>query len=279
MSAATALGMVSASLRTLLVHELEVTPPPDVTVLSPGESGGAPRLNLFLFRVVEHPFFRNQDWVVRVGTPPHLTRPPLSLSLSYLLTAYAPNDPQSGNATAHQLLGEAMRVFYEYPEIPDEYLESGILGAKEKPQIVGENLDPEGTGRLWSSLNEPFRLSVTYQVSPVQLDVAQSTKRPMPQRVRQVGVPEVRMPLDPPVVAQMRPVSGPPGTEVTFFGENLVGRRARVWMGGQPVLSDQPLSENRFTAQSAGDLGPGLYEVRVDVSGLFRRTFLFEVTS
>ncbi|MET9406006.1 Pvc16 family protein [Streptomyces sp. NPDC002935] len=279
MSEATALGMVSASLRTLLTHELGITPPPDVTVLSPDETGGARRLNLFLFRVVEHPFFRNQDWEVRPGTPPHLTRPPLSLSLSYLLTAYAPNDPQTGNAAAHQLLGEAMRVLHEHPEIPEEYLDTGLLGAKEKLQIVGENLDPDGVGRLWSSLDEPFRLSVAYQVSPVQLDVSQAAQRPMPQRVRRVGVPDVRAPLDPPVVTEMSPVSGMAGTPLTFTGKHLAGWRARVWVGGHPVVSDQLLGEDRFTAQPAGDLGPGLYEVRVDVSGIFRRAFLFEVTS
>src|SRR5262249_51233216 len=118
MSASTAIGMVSASLRNLLVGEMHLSPAPDVTVLAPDEPGSNRRVNLFLYKLVENPYLKNQDFTVAPGTPNRLIPPPLSLSLFYLLTPYAPNDPLTGNATAHQILGEAMRAFYQTPPLP-----------------------------------------------------------------------------------------------------------------------------------------------------------------
>lgn len=47
MSASTAIGMVSESLRNLLVGEMTLSPPVNVTILAPDESGGDRRINLF----------------------------------------------------------------------------------------------------------------------------------------------------------------------------------------------------------------------------------------
>jgi len=188
MSASTAIGMVSASLRNLLVGEMRLTPAPDVTVLAPDEAGGGNRrVNLFLYKLVENPFLKNQDVTVRAGTPNVLVSAPLSLSLFYLLTPYAPNDPLTGNATAHQILGEAMRVLYENPVVPTNYLDTGLTDARERLQIASNTLDPEELSRIWTTFSQPFRLSVMYEVSTVQLDRLPQAQRPLPNRVRRVG--------------------------------------------------------------------------------------------
>ena len=51
MSASTAIGMVSASLRNLLVAKMRLSPVVDVTVLAPDEPSSSRRINLFLYRV------------------------------------------------------------------------------------------------------------------------------------------------------------------------------------------------------------------------------------
>ncbi len=278
MSASTAIGMVSASLRNLLVGEMKLSPPPDVTVLAPDEHGSNRRINLFLYKLAENPYLKNSDFSVRPGVPNQLVPPPLSLSLFYLLTPYAPNDPLTGNAAAHQILGEAMRVLFENPVVPTTYLDAGLTDARERLQIAGNGLDPEELSRIWATFSQPFRLSVMYEVSTLQLDQSAPTVRPMANRVRRVGVPDVRAPLIPPSVTGMTPISGPAGTTLTFSGTHLAGWRASAVLLDQALLDGQPLIGDVFTVTVPPGLAAGFYDVRVDVSHLFRRSFLFEVT-
>ncbi len=278
MSVSTAIGMVSTSLRNLLIGEMHLSPVVNVTILAPDERGGDRRINLFLYKVEENLFLKNQDATVRPGNPNQLVPTPLPLNLYYLMTPYAVNDPQTGNATAHEILGEAMRVFYENAVIPQNYLEAGLKDAREQLRITNNTLDPEELSRLWSTFGQPFRLSVLYQVSTLQLDMLPQKQRPLPKRVRHIGVPGVQAPFMPPAVLAMTPTAGKAGTSITFTGQNLAGWRVNVTVGGQTVLQDQSLADDTFAATIPGSLQPGFYEIRVDISRLFRRMFLFEVT-
>ena len=277
MSASTAIGMVSSSLRNLLVAEMQLNLTVDVTILAPDENGSDRRINLFLYRVEENPFLRNADPRVDPATQ-RLLPTPVSLGLNYLMTAYAPNDAQTGNSTAHQILGEAMRVLHDHPVLPPEYLENGLHDAREELRIVNEPLDPEELSRIWATFDQPFRLSVLYRVATVQLDAASALQQPIPARVRQVGVPQVRQPWARPVVDTLTPAAGPAGTALTFTGEHLDGWQARVLFGGRPILPGAPVTGDTVGATVPAETNPGFYDVRVDVAGLFRRTFAFEVT-
>ena len=278
MSAATAIGMVSESLRELLVGEMSLAPAVNVTILSPDEPGGDRRVNLFLYKILENPFLRNLDWELKPGNPDQLVPPPLSLNLSYLMTAYAPNDPQTGNATAHEILGDAMRVFYENPVVPDTYLVAGLDNAREHIRVCQNTLDLDELSRIWSTFAQPFRLSVLYDVSVVQIDMLSDRERAMAKRVQTVGVPDLRAPFSPPIVETMTPTSGPVGTVVTFEGAHLVGWRATLRASGNTLLDALDLTTDSFTATIPAALVPGFHELRLDVSGLFRRVFFFEVT-
>ncbi len=204
MSASTAIGMVSESLRNLLVGEMTLRPRVKVTVLAPDEGGGNRRINLFLYKVQENPAFKTMDWQVKPGDPNQLVPPPLSLNLFYLMTPYAQNDTQTGNATAHVILGEAMRVFYENPVVPQAYLVPELQDARETIKIILNSLDLEELSQVWSTFTEPFRLSVLYEISVVQLDMLSESERTMAQRVRQIGVPQVQAPFRPPVVEDIQ---------------------------------------------------------------------------
>jgi hypothetical protein len=278
MSAGTAMGMVSESLREMLVGEMTLIPPVNVTILNPSDPGGDRRVNLFLYKVVENPFLKNLDWQVRPGNPNRLVPPPLSLTLSYVLTGYAPNDPLTGNTTSQGILGEAMRVFYEHQVIPHSYLVTGLDTALEEVRIVHSPIDVDEMSRIWSTFTQPYRTSALYEVSVVQIDVLPASEQVMPKRVRHVGVPQVRAPFRPPIVTTMTPASGPAGTVVTFGGQDLGGWHADVQVTGHAVLKGADLTADSFTATMPATLDPGFHEVRVDISRLFRRVFFFEVT-
>ena len=278
MSVSTAIGRVSESLRNLLLGEMDLTPAVNVTILGPDETGGTRRINLFLYKVQENPFLRNQEWQVSPSDATRLVPPPLSLRLYYLMTPYASNDAALGNATLHEILGEAMRVFHQFPVVPDEYLAGDLESAREQIKVVQNGLNLEELSQVWSTFQQPFRLSVLYEVSVVQLDHSAAAQRPMPPRARSIGVPGLAAPYVPPVISAMSPVSGPAGTTVTFSGENLADWRAYVTLGRERLLDDAPITGDSFDLALPGTLQAGFHQLRVDVSHLARRTFFFEVT-
>ncbi len=288
MSGSTAIGMVSESLRNLLVREMALDIDVNITILAPDESGPEPRVNLFLYKIMENPTLRNLDWQPNRGAPNRIAPPPLSLNLYYLMTPYATNDAQTGNATAHMILGEAMRILYENPvlratPIDPPVLVDGLADAREQIKIVLNTLDVEELSQVWGTFAQPYRLSVLYEVSVVQLDPLPAAARPLANRVRRIGVPDVQAPYQPPVVSRVTPSStGGASFILTLHGENLAGWRAYITCldhtltpsGGLALTADDTFTVNLPAALAEA---PGFYEVRVDISHLFRRTFVFEV--
>lgn len=276
MSASTAIGMVSASLRNLLLHEMHLDPAVDVTVLSPDEAGSSRRVNLFLYRVEENPYLANQDFSARPGN--QLVPAPMSLNLFFLLTVYAQNDTELGNVTAHEILGEAMRVLHQHSVVPRERLAAGLVDARERLQVVCKKPDPEELGRIWTTFAKPYRLSVLYEVSCVQLDMRSEEAVSVPQRVRQIGAPNVRAGVFPASIDEISPVRGAAGTAVTFAGRNLAGRRVVITLAGRVLVDTTTTAGDTVAAVIPADLASGAYEVEAGVSTDFRRIFVFEVT-
>ena len=277
MSASTAIGMVSESLRNLLVAEMTLTPSVEVTILAPDETSGERRLNLFLYRVLENAVLKNIDWQVKRREPAWMVPPPLSLNLYYLMTPYAPNDPLTGNVTAHEILGEAMRVFHEHAIVPQNALVPGLHDAEEQIKIMLNPLDPDELGRVWSTFSQPFRLSVMYEVAVVQL--ALHRERAISKRVQRTGVPDVRAPFQPPVVERLTPLHGPAGAQITVYGQHLAGWPASLSITGHGMIDSGTLTGDTMTVTMPAGLAPGFHEIQVDVAHLHRRVFFFEVSA
>jgi hypothetical protein len=279
MSSSTAVGLVSESLQNLLVNEMKITPEVPVTILAPDEAAGKTRaLNLFLYKVKENSTLKNLDWQVKRGGPKRLVPPPLSLNLFYLMTAYAANDALTGNSNAQDVLGEAMRVFYENPIIPSEYLADKLQDSREQLKIIMNTLDLDELSKIWSTFTQPFRLSVLYEVSVVQLDMKSGREVDMGKRVTKIGSPR-EAPFNPPVVLSLEPSQGPAASQISFHGSNLSGWKAYVTVLGRRLADALDISGDSFKITIPPDLPPGFHEIRVDISHLFRRTFFFEVTS
>ncbi len=287
MSSPTAIGQVSRSLRRLLRAEMKLKPKVPVTILAPDEVGTNRQINLFLYQAQENSTLKNLDWQVKRGKSDQLVPPPLSLSLFYLMTPYAPNDSETGNIGQHEILGDAMRVFYEHPVVPKDKLTPGLKDAREEIRIMLRTLDLDELSRVWATFTQPFRLSVLYEVSVVQIDMLPKRERTMAPRVRKVFVckkpgseemGEIPASFQPPTVAGIEPRSGPAGTEVTVHGAHLDGWQAHVTMSLRSVGDGQEISGDSFQFTVPAELDPGFHEMQIDVSRLHRSTFFFEVT-
>ena len=90
MSSSSVISDVTQTLEELLVNGQLPKSSFDVSLKSPADETVSPsmkpKVNLFLFRVGENPFAKNQDW--QPVTPDTLRYPPLALNLTYVLTPY-----------------------------------------------------------------------------------------------------------------------------------------------------------------------------------------------
>jgi Pvc16 N-terminal domain/IPT/TIG domain len=138
-------------------------------------------------------------------------------------------------------------------------------------------LDLEELSRVWGTFSHPFRLSVMYEVSVVELELL--GEQPMSKRVQQVGVPDVQAPFHPPIVDQLTPLRGPVGTTITIQGQHLAGWQASITMMRKRIVDGAKLTTDVITANIPAGLPPGIHQLRVDVANLHRRVFFFEVTT
>jgi hypothetical protein len=154
-----------------------------------------------------------------------------------------------------------------------------LQDAGEQIKIMLNTLNLDELSQVWHTFTQPFRLSVLYEISVVQLDMRPESERTMAPRVRQVGVPDVRAPFEPPVVHHIDPLSGQAGGVISVRGEHLRGWQAYVSVMGRLIMDGQKLAGDMFPVTIPADLPPGFHAIQVDISHLHRRTFFFEVAT
>lgn len=168
---------VSATLKALIEdrsqNRIKVTiAPPDVPI----DDAANTRVNLFLYRVTENGNLKNQE-IPGMGYPSDYGHPPLSLELYYLVTVLGLNE--SDESTAQQVLGDVMRILHDYSIITeglhkrqsnDSILDISLQGEFEKIKITQAPMSLEDITKIWTALTKPYRLSVAYNVSVVQIE-------------------------------------------------------------------------------------------------------------
>ena len=172
---------VTRALQGLLLTQLTaVSSSAQVSLLPPGSPlPGGLGVNLYLFKVTESPFLKNQRWPGDRTTPASAS-PALALELSYLLTPYAP-PPDATSASgddAHTMLGASMLVLYENPVLnnvhlpgfdSDAVLSAALVNSYEQIRVTLAPTSMEELSKIWATINQPYRLSVAYHVSLVEL--------------------------------------------------------------------------------------------------------------
>jgi hypothetical protein len=160
-------------------------------------------------------------------------RPPLAVTLNYLLTAYA--QPVQGNGTgredviAHQLMGNAMAILHEHPVLndvhdaefdadEDVHFPRELRDSFEKVKVTLLPQTMDEFSKIWTGFNKGYRLSVGYEVSLVQIAPILPTSRAALAQVLDVRLDTLGVPL----IASIAPASGPAGTQVTLAGSNFM---------------------------------------------------------
>ncbi len=252
-----AIYQVTRALRMLLRSQLALQGITSVvTLLPPGDklpvvSG----VNLYLYRVTESPSTKNRSWPGDRATPPSNQRA-LGLHLFYLLTPLGakPDDTSFEQGDdAHTMLGAAMLTLQENPVLNDVHLPGFdadtvlpvfLLNSYEQIKVYLMPTSVEELSKIWATINQPYRLSVAYEVSLVEL-----TPTPPPPVgggiVTSTGVSVIT--LDAPRLIALTPASGalahiagnavtPNDLQISGFGFSFPGQTPIVLVGGQPVV-------------------------------------------
>ncbi len=278
-----AIAGTSATLRNLLRDRLEslvpvTIAPPDVHVSGMTER----RLNLYLYMVTEDGYLKNQEIPGR-GHPGSYGRPPLSLNLHYLLTAYGDTETSpDADLQAQSILGDAMLVLHEYPIVTDDLaitnpavgtvgdplLDSSLLSEFEKLKITLHPGSIEEFSKIWTAIPQAnLRRSVAYQVSVVQIESRRPRTLALPVRERLVFAVTFRSPQITEVFRQplldgiVSPIVAA-GEILRIRGVNLAGPATRVRLGDVDIPIASP-GDDQIDVTVPGSLQAGVHPVQV----------------
>lgn len=203
-----------------------------------------PLLNLFLYQVNPHGPLRSEDAPFRNGQG-DLVRPSvLALNLHYLLTAYGKGGTTAAGGNqleAQHLLAHAMSYLNDNSTLTRDHIREAInaYSAGSQPpyaRLSASDLDaqvelvkvtqlpitPEEISKLWSALNQSYRLSVAYEASVVLVT------RPRPTRavakVKTIGIHAI--PLRRPRIESISPQTAALGGTLVIAGSNLAATDA-----------------------------------------------------
>jgi hypothetical protein len=129
-----------------------------ISFAAPTEADKAAQLSVFLYNLAELPAMRNQ--------PPKANEPRtlLYLKLHYLIT------PLTGKPLIDQeLLGKIIRIFAESPVIRGSDLKESLADSESELRVALESPSISDQNGLWTILQTPYKLSVSYSVYPVEI--------------------------------------------------------------------------------------------------------------
>ncbi len=293
-----AIGSVSATLRNLLSDRMDIPSLPGgattvpVTITTPGEDDDveAPRINLYLYRISESAAYKNQE-IPGHGHPAAYGRPPLSLELHYLVTAYGAfteaGSDFADETVAQYLLGSAMRVLHDYPIITaslenqasQPILDVSLQGEFERIKLTLNPLSLEDLSKIWTALALPMRPSAAYKITVVQIESKRQRSYAKPVGELPAAGPRVKVvTLNTPKIDDLRvkrqgtPPADPPATApYARIGDTLVLQGTGFIRGetavriGDLLIPPATLTETSLTAVLPDDpsLEPGVQAVKV----------------
>ena len=127
-------------------------------------------LSVWLYRVARDEESLNAR-PERVG--PNLLRcPPLPMRLHYLITPITKAQSQAGPDTKQVILGKALQTFHDHPTLRGTDLQDDLSGTEAELRVRLESLGLEEITRVWEALNRSYQLSVSYEVSVVDIESA-----------------------------------------------------------------------------------------------------------
>ncbi|MCH8988045.1 MAG: DUF4255 domain-containing protein [Chloroflexi bacterium] len=129
-------------------------------------------VSLYLYQVLPNAHMNNQN-LIPIGNDQQ-QYPPVSLDLSYLLTPMGASPEED-----LVILGHSVQILAANSIVRANFLDSDFRTSRPEIRITANPVNLEELTRIWSAFNEPYRLSVCYQVQAVAVD---SSRTPLEER-------------------------------------------------------------------------------------------------
>ena len=182
----TVISAVSDTLKAILDTAIKAKGAGEADFLKLETLPTSPTLTIFLFEVGEDPSARNHARV-RETTPPNLSvkKPPIALLLRYLLTPWG-----GDTATEQKILGITLQTLYNNAILSGPDLKGALNPTDAALKVTLSPLSLEERTKVWQAVQKPYRLSLSYEVRVVNLDVdGDESFKPVTRRSVEEGGP------------------------------------------------------------------------------------------
>jgi hypothetical protein len=125
-------------------------------------------LSLWLYRVTRDED-RLNDPMERI-TPSLFREPPLPLRLHYLFTPVVDASTANNAEIEQRVLGKVLQSLYGHPLFRGTELSSDFSGTDTELRVRLEPMSVEDATRIWNALEQPYQLSISYEVTLVKID-------------------------------------------------------------------------------------------------------------
>jgi hypothetical protein len=159
-----------------------------VRLITPHEmsEGDHEGLSVWLYRVLRDDQRLNDP--PRRPTPFEIEPVPLPLRLHYLVTPITSRANEGDPETEQYLLGKVLQIFHTHPRLRGADLKEELAGSQSELCVRLESMTLDEITRVWEALEGSYQLSVSYEVSLVEIA---SARQPPGVTPVTVVVPEV----------------------------------------------------------------------------------------
>lgn len=101
----------------------------------------------------------------------HIERTPLPVYLHYLITPIVnTTNAVAGPETEQVILGKILQICHDHPTLRGADLQDDFVGTEVELNVRLESLNLEEITRVWDALEGSFQLSISYEVSVVNIE-------------------------------------------------------------------------------------------------------------
>jgi len=130
--------------------------------------GNRQGVSVWLYRVNRDPDTLNHSMTRLSST--QLRYPPMPMQLHYLVTPMVESAAQKSAQTEQMILGKVIQALHDHPRFHGADLSGDFAGTEVDLHVRLEPMSLEEITRVWSALDRRYQLSVSYEVTLVDID-------------------------------------------------------------------------------------------------------------